>query len=1200
MEAESQEWQEVKLQVGGMTCGRCVQSVQHALESVPGVVRATVSLSECVARVHLSADGQQKPVVAEALVSAVQSLGKSAIILTDANGRLEEAKDYDESETDLPNGGKMENGFERRYSCGCSAKMCCCSLIPIVTGDRGVLVHVSVTRIDAYGRKGSGCSDTKCCDGGSKPCWPLPSVTNGKIGANDVDSGKSAGREKGLSKAVGNEVIFTVDGMTCGSCTGKVEKLLGGLKGVVVANVSLLMSRAVLRVTPEFEDDDAIRSLASAGFQAIRVIADKINSACVYLRFSDQDKAFQAVEKLQRFPYVKSANIVADSRHHGVNDNRSMECARELDGLESQTIEKCGIVSGKFATLWEVILKKKNMNTHRDEMRRIVRTDFADKEFVGKMSSKIAAAQELTSLGFTYDVLSSTDPIITGAEDAYSILARHARWYLISFLFSLIFTLPLVLTTMILGRIPTIRDTLNKPVGSSAISIGDLISWILATPVQFISGYQFYRGTWFALRSKRATMDVLIALGTSIAYFFSVIILVVSSVQLHQDVKVTKEDVVFETSALLITIVLLGKWIEARTKHRTARSISTLAGLRPQSATVVHFSPPECDLIGAVSCELVSKDDHVRVNAGDFIPIDGNIVMGETTVDESMLTGESWPVRKSDGDDVYGGTINGKGSVVVRCSSVSTQGVLAKITDLVERAQTSRAPVELFADRVSSVFVPVIILIAVITFAVWFALAKSNKIPNLWYRGEGSFMFSVLFALSVLVISCPCALGLATPNVILIASQIASKRFGILFRNGGGAIQAVKEVGVVLFDKTGTLTLGKPSVTSCLPLKISENFKEQMAEAGNLLTREVQAHDLTCSRTQMKESGQDSSSEVSSNVLRLIRTAERLSDHPIAQAITSYVDERIPESFSESPTSHRSVLGKGIECNFADGVTVRVGEPAWVMEPICSAGLGQDALKNVSCEQDPFESWELALDRTSRKCVAAIREAGKTIVFASVNYELISGFGIEDPVRPESKNIVEYLQTVLKLPCGMVTGDGQEAALVVAQQVGIHPSMVKARTLPDQKMRVVNEYKKDAEGLKRGVLFVGDGINDAAALASASVGIAMGSGSVVAAESADVVLVRNSLTELAVAIDLAHASFRKIKLNYLWALLYNCIGIPLAAGALYPVVKRRLPPYLAAIAMAASSISVMVSSLTLRLYKPPTHLHQEPFDDAIE
>lgn len=698
----------------------------------------------------------------------------------------------------------------------------------------------------------------------------------------------------------------------------------------------------------------------------------------------------------------------------------------------------------------------------------------------------------------------------------------------------------------------------------SAFRVVDVIAFILATPVQFIFGYRFYRGTFYAIRRRRADMNVLIALGTTVAYGFSVIVLVVNTIQVRNGLTATDEKPAFETAALLITIVLFGKWMEALAKKQTAAGVEALANLAPRDVRLVSPPPRVADLFDkGVHAELVSVGDYFRVSASGVFPLDAMLVVGDTLVDEAMLTGESWPVAKQPGDTVYAGTVNGRNSVVVCCKAESSDTMLEQIVRLVKRAQDARAPIEAFADKLSAWFVPVVLSIAVCSTVVWFVLAQTNSIPAGWLKGEGNVLFAILFGLAVLVIACPCALGLATPTVIMVATSIGATRLGILYKDGGEALQAAHNVHTVLFDKTGTLTVGKPSVTATASFDIDVESKELIN-----VKPEESMHDVS----------------VAGRTLEYMAAAESQCDHPISQAIIQYAEEKSGVAWKAIKVrKHKELAGKGIRCVVEGNRTVVIGKAEWVLSQEGYAG-GAGVRMSIACER-MLSMWE---------------NAGRTVVFGHVSGEQMIGFGVEDAVRPESARVVAFLQSN-GIRCGMITGDGIGTAKSVAKVVGIKEDYIRARALPGDKVEAVKWFSTDKEGESRkakqtagGVVFIGDGINDAGALSAATVGIAMGCGSEIAAESAGIVLVKCNLWGVVVALDLARVAFRRIKGNYVWALGFNSLGIPLAAGAAYPVLEKRIPPYAAAAAMALSSVIVVMSSLALRLYQSPKEYQQSP------
>ncbi len=616
------------------------------------------------------------------------------------------------------------------------------------------------------------------------------------------------------------------------------------------------------------------------------------------------------------------------------------------------------------------------------------------------------------------------------------------------------------------------------------------VNWLflaLATPVQFYTGWDYYVGAYHALRNWTANMDVLVAMGSSVAYIYSIFVLLVPGAGHH---------VYFETSAVIITLIKLGKLLEARAKGQTGEAIRKLMGLRPKTARVVRDGA-ELD----VPVEQVRVGDLVVVRPGERVPVDGVIVEGRSAVDESMLTGEPLPVDKKQGDEVIGATINKQGRLKFEATRVGAETALAQIIRLVQQAQGSKAPIQRLADRVAGVFVPAVITIALLTFVVW------------WIAG-GEFVPAMIRLVAVLVIACPCALGLATPTAIMVGTGKGAEN-GILFKNSA-ALETAHRLEVVILDKTGTLTRGEPTVTAV-----------------------AAAHPASLARD---------------DLLRLSASAERASEHPLGQAIVAHAEG---EGIAlVEPDEFEAVAGRGIRAH-VDGHALLVGKPDW----IASEGIALDA---VSAE------------------VARWQAEAKTVVVAAVDGEVGGIIGIADTLKEGSAEAVARLHE-LGLEVVMLTGDNQRTAESVAAQVGIDRAI--AEVLPADKATQVTRLQDEG----RMVGMVGDGINDAPALAQADVGIALGTGTDVAMETADVTLMRGDLRSVPQALALSRATMRTIKQNLFWAFFYNVVLIPVAAGALAPLpwpwipdMLRQLHPVLAAFAMAFSSITVVTNSLRLR------------------
>ncbi len=604
-----------------------------------------------------------------------------------------------------------------------------------------------------------------------------------------------------------------------------------------------------------------------------------------------------------------------------------------------------------------------------------------------------------------------------------------------------------------------------------------LVQLVLATPVQFWIGWRFYRAAFATLRAGNPGMDVLVALGTSAAYAYSVF-----NGFFAARIGIQGSGLYFEASAMIITLVLLGRFFEARAKGRTSEAVKQLMGLQPKTATVERD-----DELVVVPISDVVPGDLVRVKPGERFPVDGTVTAGESAVDESMLTGESMPVEKGIGEKVFGGSINGHGALVFCAEAVGKDSVLARIIAVVEEAQGSKAPIQHLADRVAAVFVPVVLVVAVVTFLVW-------------WLAFGLVAEGIISAVAVLVIACPCALGLATPTAIMVATGIGAQR-GILIKNGE-VLQASGKIDTVVLDKTGTITRGKPELQELVPL-----------------------------------AGLDEDS-----VLAIGAALESNSEHPLARAIVAAAENRgivVPDvsEFVAHP-------GNGVSAAIA-GTGYLLGSSRFVESH--GVPLGDES--------------DTKTDLESR---------GHTVVVLAEHTRPVAYFSIADAIKDNSKEAVDLL-TSLGITVYMITGDNQRTARAIAAEVGIEN--VLAEVLPEDKAREVAKLKESG----RVVAMVGDGINDAPALATADTGIAMGEGSDIAMESADITLMRGDLRELFALIHLSRRAMVKIKQNLFWAFFYNSVGIPFAALGF-------LNPMIAGAAMAFSSVSVVSNSLSLKRF----------------
>lgn len=622
-----------------------------------------------------------------------------------------------------------------------------------------------------------------------------------------------------------------------------------------------------------------------------------------------------------------------------------------------------------------------------------------------------------------------------------------------------------------------------------------LLSFILSTPVQFILGYGFYKGMWSALRMKTFNMDSLIAIGTSTAYFYSsfnYLNYISSSGSLLGPALEKIPELYFETSAFLITFVLLGKWLELRAKGRTSDAIKKLMGLQPKTARVIREGKT-VDL----PIDQVVKGNIILVRPGEKIPVDGKIIKGSSSVDESMLTGESIPVEKNAGDIVVGATINKMGSFEFEATRVGAETTLAQIIRLIEEAQGSKAPIQAFADRISAWFVPAVIIIAIGTFGVWYFIFGA------------SLSFALMAFTAVIVIACPCALGLATPTALMVGTGKGAE-YGILIK-GGEPLEKMCRINTIIFDKTGTLTNGKPIVT------------------------DIESYGKT----------------PDTQILEIAASLEKSSEHPLAEAIVEKAKEK---NFTLSEVEgFKAIPGHGVTGTI-DGTTYYLGNRK-LMTDIAAIDVGN------------FNDNLIRLENM-----------GKTAMLLADSEQILGSIAVADTVKETSREAIDKLKK-RKIEVYMITGDNERTARAIASEVGI--SNVLSQVLPEDK---AGEVKK-LQNKKQIVAMVGDGINDAPALAQADLGIAMGSGTDVAMETGGIVIVKNDLRDVVTAINLSRDTMSKIKQNMFFALFYNVIGIPIAARAL-AFMGLVLKPELAGLAMALSSISVVSNSLTLKYFQP--------------
>ncbi|MGO2303451.1 MAG: heavy metal translocating P-type ATPase [Providencia sp.] len=821
-----------------------------------------------------------------------------------------------------------------------------------------------------------------------------------------------------ISPSTSNRISLPVEGMTCASCVGRVERALKAVPEISTAVVNLATERADITFTGAADPLAAVRAIENSGYTVREettelTIEEMTCASCV-----------GRVEKaLAQVPGVLEATVNLATERARI---RHLSGAVTIDDLEAAVMQ------------------------------------------AGYKSRRISAG-----------TTSSNDQ----ADERRDNEERSLRRALLT---AAIFTLPVFIIEMGSHFIPGVHELVSKVMSQQT---NWYIQFILATIVLFGPGMRFFRKGIPALFRGAPDMNSLVAVGTIAAYGYSVV-----ATFIPQVLPVGTANVYFEAAVVIVTLILLGRTLEARAKGKTSQAIKRLVGLQAKTARVERNGETI-----EIPLDDVTTNDIVFVRPGEKIPVDGEVIEGASYVDESMITGEPVPVSKEIGSDVVGGTINKTGAFSFRVTKIGSNTVLAQIIRLVEEAQGSKLPIQALVDKVTMWFVPAVMTGAVITFIIWMIFG-----PN------PALTFALINAVAVLIIACPCAMGLATPTSIMVGTGRAAE-LGILFRKGE-ALQALRDVSVVALDKTGTLTKGRPELTDLVP---ADGFEYD-------------------------------------EVLSLVAAIETRSEHPIAEAIVAAAKEK--------GITFASI--ENFEAVPGFGVSAQVGGRA------------------VSVGADRFMA-QLGLDVSSLQQTAQrLGEQGKSPLYAAIDGRLAAIIAVADPIKETTPEAIKALHA-LGLRVAMITGDNAATAAAIAKQLGIDE--IAAEVLPDGKVAALKKFRSN--GSK--VAFVGDGINDAPALAEADVGLAIGTGTDVAIEAADVVLMSGDLRGVVDAIALSQATIRNIKQNLFWAFAYNALLIPVAAGLLYPINGTLLSPMLAAGAMALSSVFVLGNALRLKRFQAP-------------
>ncbi|WP_244134012.1 heavy metal translocating P-type ATPase [Burkholderia gladioli] len=947
----------VALRVTGMTCGGCARRVEKALAAVPGVAQAKVDLAVTRAEVEFAADAE---VDAQALVAAVAAAGYQA----------------ERIESDAVD-----------------------SAAPAAPAPQPAAPPVAVSFV------------------------PMPKPkSRAKPAASDAHHAEPAAIEQAPAPAAAAAPIeLDIAGMTCASCSNRVEKALAQVPGVSRASVNLATERASVSAEASVSVAQLVAAVEKAGYRATPLVAD------------------------EPVP-VKSPAAPAIELEIG-----GMTCASCSGRVEKALAQVPGVSRASV-----------NLATERASVSAEAAVSVA----------QLVAAVEKAGYRATLAAgsIGTAAPAATAPRpSAESRKAAEARRDLLLLIGSAVLTLPLV------------APMFAAPFGLSFMLPAPL-EFVLAAIVQFGFGARFYRAAWHALRARAGNMDLLVALGTSAAFGLSVWQMLRAPEQAGH--------LYFEAAAVIVTLVRFGKWLEARAKRQTTDAIRALNALRPDRARIV-----EQGVESEVPLAQVRVGSIVAVRPGERFPVDGRIAAGASHVDESLITGESLPVAKAPGDRVTAGSINAEGALSVETTAIGAETTLARIIRLVESAQAEKAPIQRLVDRVSAVFVPAVLALAMLTFAGWLLAGAPAET-------------AILNAVAVLVIACPCALGLATPAAIMAGTGVAA-RHGVLIQDAL-ALELAQRTAVVAFDKTGTLTEGKPSVTAFEPIGTTRETAMAIAAA-------IQRH----------------------------------SEHPLARAIVAaHHGEAHGEARAPQASDAKAVAGRGVEARI-DGTRHAIGSARWLDE------------------------LAIEVPAAARQRAAELEAAGNTVSWlmrldAPAAVLALIAFG--DTVKPSAREAISRLHA-LGIRTALVTGDNHGSATAVARELGI--DQVHAQVLPDDKARVIAQLKASTQGV---VAMVGDGINDAPALAAADIGIAMATGTDVAMHTAGITLMRGDPALVAAAIDISRRTYRKIRQNLFWAFVYNVVGVPLAAFGL-------LNPMIAGAAMAFSSVSVVTNALLLKMWK---------------
>ncbi|XP_038835955.1 copper-transporting ATPase 2 isoform X2 [Salvelinus namaycush] len=1106
-----------RIGVKGMTCQSCVRSIEGRIGTLPGVLHIKVSLSDQEAVVRFQPHTVTSEESIEGKISEMTGVCSIAVSLKEEQGTV--TFDPSLTQPEELRAAIEDMGFDASLIESGSAETL---PTPPLQGPKTPLsphfprmAHSSSgsTKTSINGSSGSTKTSINGSSGSTKTSingssGSTKTSINGSSGSTKTSINGSSGSTKMATAGEEGKVqkcFIRVTGMTCASCVANIERNLVKHRGVISVLVALMAGKAEVKYDPGSVDAKRITQLIEGlGFGATLIEDNAVMDGKLDLSVT------------------------------------GMTCASCVHNIESKLTRTNGILEASVA-----------LATNKAQIK-------FDPEVLGARD----IIRMIEGLGFGASLMK--------AEGFGKNLdhGEEIQQWKNSFLFSLVFGVPvmgLMIYMMVMdsqhgehgGSMPEEQNLLP------GLSLLNLAFFLLCTPVQIFGGRYFYIQAYRSLRHRTANMDVLIVLATSIAYIYSVVVLIVAMAERANQSPVT----FFDTPPMLFVFIALGRWLEHIAKSKTSEALAKLMSLQATDATVVTLGPDHSILSEEqVSVELVQRGDIVKVVPGGKFPVDGKVIEGSSMADESLITGEPMPVSKKRGSSVIAGSINAHGSLLVQATHVGADTTLCQIVKLVEEAQTSKAPIQQFADRLSGYFVPFIVIASVLTLLVWLVIGFVNfHVVKEYFPGYDENIpktdvivrFAFQASITVLSIACPCSLGLATPTAVMVGTGVGAQN-GILIK-GGEPLEMAHKIGAVMFDKTGTITNGVPRVTRVLVLW----------ERARLPLRKV---------------------------LALVGTAEASSEHPLGMAVAKHCKEELETDALGSCKDFQSVPGCGISCKVSNieevllegdqdschtQVTLQgatTDESSLVGDTVSVSGASASPSYSVLIgNREWIRRNGLHVGADVDDAMSSHETKGQTAILVAIDGVLCAMLAIADTVKTESALAVHTLLS-MGIEVVMITGDNRRTAKAIATQVGIRK--VFAEVLPSHKVAKVQELQE--RGLR--VAMVGDGVNDSPALARADVGIAIGTGTDVAIEAADVVLIRNDLLDVVACIELSKKTVQRIRINFVFALIYNLVGIPIAAGVFLPA-GLVLQPWMGSAAMAASSVSVVISSLLLKLYK---------------